>query len=63
MIVGKKKGRKLVLKPKQKHKYKLFINRFFYSHIYMLRIAGQTAEPIGLKFVGDTYGWLGGVIG
>jgi len=23
----------------------------------MLRIAGQTAEPIGLKFVVDTNGW------
>ena len=29
----------------------------------MLRIAGQTAGPIGLKFVVDIYGWPGGVIG
>ena len=29
----------------------------------MLRIAGQTAGPIGLKFVVDTQGWQGGVIG
>ena len=28
----------------------------------MLRIAGQTAGPIGLKFFVDTEGWLGGVI-
>ena len=28
----------------------------------MLRIAGQTAGPIGLKFVVDTQGWPGGVI-
>ena len=26
-------------------------------HIYMLRIAGQTAGPIGLKFVVDIHGW------
>ena len=30
--------------------------------IYMLRIAGQTAGPIGLKFFIDTHGWPGGVI-
>ena len=29
----------------------------------MLRIAGQTARPIGLKFFVDTQGWQGGVIG
>ena len=32
-------------------------------HIQMLRIAGQTAEPIGPKFFVDTHGWPGGVIG
>jgi len=31
--------------------------------IYMLRIAGQTAGPIGLKLFVDTHGWQGGVIG
>ena len=30
---------------------------------YMLRIAGQTAGPIGLIFFVDTHGWLGGVKG
>ena len=29
----------------------------------MLRIADQTAGPIGLKFSVDTQGWPGGVIG
>ena len=29
----------------------------------MLRIAGQTAGPIGLTFFVDTHGWPGGVIG
>ena len=30
----------------------------------MLRIAGQTTGPIGLKFFVDTHGWWwGGVIG
>ena len=29
----------------------------------MLRIAGKTAGPIGLKFIVDTHGWPGGVIG
>ncbi len=29
----------------------------------MLRKAGQTARPIGLKFFVDTQGWQGGVIG
>ena len=29
----------------------------------MLRIAGQTAEPIGLKFVVDTHGMPGDVLG
>ena len=28
----------------------------------MFRIAGQTAEPIGLHFFVDTHGWPGGVI-
>ena len=28
----------------------------------MLRIAGQRAGPIGLKFFVDTHGWPGGVI-
>ena len=32
-------------------------------YIYMLRIAGQTAGPIGLKFFVDTHGWPWGVIG
>ena len=27
----------------------------------MLPIAGQTAGPIGLKFLVDTHGWPGGV--
>ena len=27
------------------------------TFIYMLRIAGQTAEPIGLKFFVETDGW------
>jgi len=30
--------------------------------MYMLRTAGQTAEPIGLKFFVDTHGWPGVVI-
>jgi len=30
---------------------------------YMLRIAGQTAGPIGLIFFVDTHGLLGGVKG
>ena len=34
-----------------------------YIFIYMLRIAGQTAGPIGLKFFVDTHGWPGGVKG
>ena len=29
----------------------------------MLRIAGQAAGPIGLKFFEDNPGWPGGVIG
>ena len=29
----------------------------------MLRIAGQTAGPIGLNFFLDTHGWPGGAIG
>ena len=29
----------------------------------MLRNAGQTAGPIGLKIFVDTHGWSGGVIG
>ena len=33
------------------------------NHIYMLPIAGQTAGPIGLKFVVDTQGWPGGFLG
>ena len=28
-------------------------------YIYMLRIAGQTAGPIGLKLFEDTHGWPG----
>ena len=32
-------------------------------HIYMLPIAGQTAEPNRLKFFVDTHGWLGVVLG
>ena len=28
----------------------------------MLRIAGKTTGPIGLKFFVDTHGWLRGVI-
>ena len=28
-------------------------------NVYMLAIAGQTAGPIGLKFVVDTHGWPG----
>ena len=32
-------------------------------YIYMLPIAGQTAEPIGLKFVVDTHGMPGDVLG
>ena len=31
--------------------------------IYMLRIAGETAGQIGLKFFVDTHVWPGGVIG
>ena len=31
--------------------------------IYVLRIAGQTAGPIGQKYFVDTHGWLRGVIG
>ena len=32
-------------------------NKTRHSYIYMLRIAGQTAGPIWLKFVLDTHGW------
>jgi len=32
-------------------------------HIYMLRIAGQTAGRIGLSIFVDTHGWPKGVIG
>ena len=28
-----------------------------------MRIAGQMAGPIGMKFYVDTHGWPGGVIG
>jgi len=31
--------------------------------MHMLPIASQTAGPIGLKFVVDTHGWVGDVIG
>ena len=30
-----------------------------YLYIYMLPIAGQTAELIGLNFFVDTHGWSG----
>ena len=35
------------------------LDQFVYIYIYMLSIAGQTAEPIGLKFFVDTHGWPG----
>ncbi len=34
-----------------------------YVYVYMLRIAGQTAGPIGLTFFEDTHGWPGDVKG
>ena len=38
-------------------------NKTRHAYIYMLRIAGQTAGPIGLKLFVDTQGWPGGVRG
>ena len=41
----------------------ILYNKTRHSYIYMLRIGGQTAGPIGLKFFVDTHGWPGGAIG
>ncbi len=38
-------------------------NKTRHSYIYMLPTAGQTAEPIGLKFVVDTHGMPGDDLG
>ena len=35
-------------------------NKTRHSYIYILRIAGQMAGPIGLKFFVETYKWPGG---
>ena len=37
----------------------IYIIKHYKTFIYMLRIAGQTAGPIGLVFFVDTDGWTG----
>ena len=48
----------------KKTKEKNFIIYIITQNILiMFPLTGQTAGPIGLKFVVDTQGWLGGDIG
>ena len=64
--IGKAEGSRIRKRNVQKQIYSFEIERIHLykknkTFIYMLRIAGQIAGPIGRIFFADTHGWPGGV--